>query len=165
MTEFLFVYGTLRSEFPHPLAKRLSTQAKLIGKGSTPGLLYDFGWYPGAKFDAGARTHVIGEVFSLKNAARLLAELDHYEGTAEPGNAFRRVPVKVRLDRGRHGRCLVLRDGRLKGAAAADRERRFHSPSPAQGPKAGAGLTISPPLRLYLAEQAAKRSGSGWNAR
>ena len=42
----------------------------------------------------------MGEVFSLKNAARLLAELDHYEGTAEPGNAFRRVLVKVRLDRG-----------------------------------------------------------------
>ena len=63
MTEFLFVYGTLRSEFPHPLAKRLSTQAKLIGKGSTPGLLYDFGWYPGAKFDPNSRTHVIGEVF------------------------------------------------------------------------------------------------------
>ncbi|HEY5732126.1 MAG TPA: gamma-glutamylcyclotransferase family protein [Methyloceanibacter sp.] len=100
MTEYLFVYGTLRSEFPHPLAKRLSTRAKFIGKGSTPGLLYDFGWYPGAKFDAGARTHVVGEVFSLKNAARLLAELDHYEGTAEPGNAFRRVLVKVRLDRG-----------------------------------------------------------------
>ena len=100
MTEFLFVYGTLRSEFPHPLAKRLSTQAKLIGRGSTPGLLYDFGWYPGAKFDPNSRTHVIGEVFSLKNAARLLAELDHYEGTAEPGNAFRRVLVKVRLDGG-----------------------------------------------------------------
>ena len=100
MTEYLFVYGTLRSDFPHPLTKRLSTRAKFIGKGSTPGLLYDFGWYPGAKFDAGARTHVVGEVFSLKNAARLLAELDHYEGTAEPGNAFRRVPVKVWLDRG-----------------------------------------------------------------
>ena len=62
MTEFLFVYGTLRSEFPHPLAKQLSTQARFVGKGSTPGLLYDFGWYPGAKFDPHARTHVIGEV-------------------------------------------------------------------------------------------------------
>ena len=80
MTEFLFVYGTLRSEFPHPLAKRLSTQAKFVGKGSTPGLLYDFGWYPGAKFDPHARTHVIGEVFSLKNAERLLAELDREFG-------------------------------------------------------------------------------------
>ena len=100
MTDYLFVYGTLRSEFPHPLARRLQTQAKFIGKGSTPGALYDFGWYPGARFDPHARTHVIGEVFSIKNAERLLAELDHYEGTAEPGNAFRRVAVTVRLDRG-----------------------------------------------------------------
>jgi gamma-glutamylcyclotransferase (GGCT)/AIG2-like uncharacterized protein YtfP len=100
MTQYLFVYGTLRSEFPHPLARRLKAQAKLIGKGSTPGMLYDFGWYPGAKFDPNARTDVIGEVFSIENAERLLAELDHYEGAAEPGNAFHRVPVKVRLDRG-----------------------------------------------------------------
>ena len=100
MTDYLFVYGTLRSEFPHPLARRLQAQAKFIGRGSTPGVLYDFGWYPGARFDPHARTHVIGEVFSIKNAERLLAELDHYEGTAEPGNAFRRVPVKVRLDHG-----------------------------------------------------------------
>jgi gamma-glutamylcyclotransferase (GGCT)/AIG2-like uncharacterized protein YtfP len=100
MLEHLFVYGTLRSEFPQPLALRLKSQAKLVGPGSTPGILYDFGWYPGAKFDAEARSRVIGEVFALNNAMRLLAELDHYEGTAEPGNAFRRVPVKVRLDRG-----------------------------------------------------------------
>ncbi|HVQ11352.1 MAG TPA: gamma-glutamylcyclotransferase family protein [Methyloceanibacter sp.] len=101
MPQHLFVYGTLRSEFPHPLARRLKAQAKLVGKGSTPGVLYDFGWYPGAKFEADSRSRVIGEVFSLKNAERLLAELDHYEGTAEPGNAFRRVPVKVRMDGGR----------------------------------------------------------------
>lgn len=100
MTDYLFVYGTLRTEFPHPLARRLKAQAKFVGTGTTPGTLYDFGWYPGAKFDQDARTHVVGEVFSVKNAVRLLAELDHYEGTAEPSNAFRRVAVKVRLDRG-----------------------------------------------------------------
>ena len=108
MTDYLFVYGTLRSEFPHPLARRLQAQAKFIGKGSTPGALYDFGWYPGARFDPHARTHVIGEVFSIKNAERLLAELDHYEGTAEPGNAFRRVLGHGAAGSWRHGRCLVL---------------------------------------------------------
>jgi gamma-glutamylcyclotransferase (GGCT)/AIG2-like uncharacterized protein YtfP len=63
-------------------------------------VLYDFGWYPGAMFKADARTRVIGEVYVLKNTERLLAQLDHYEGTAEPGNPFQRVPIKVRLDRG-----------------------------------------------------------------
>jgi gamma-glutamylcyclotransferase (GGCT)/AIG2-like uncharacterized protein YtfP len=100
MPPHLFVYGTLRSEFPHPLALRLKSQAKLVGKGSTPGILYDFGRYPGAMFRADGRSRVIGEVFALRNAMRLLAELDDYEGTADPGNPFRRVPIKVRLDRG-----------------------------------------------------------------
>ena len=101
MPQHLFVYGTLRSEFPHPLALRLKSLAKFVGKGSAPGILYDFGWYPGAMFREHARSRVIGEIFALKNAQRLLlAQLDHYEGTAEPGNPFRRVPIKVRLDRG-----------------------------------------------------------------
>jgi gamma-glutamylcyclotransferase (GGCT)/AIG2-like uncharacterized protein YtfP len=96
----LFVYGTLRSEFPNPLAKRLTTEAKLIGKGWAPGALYDCGWYPGAIFSHDSRTRVRGEVYFLKHAERLLADLDHYEGTEEPANPFRRVPVKVRLERG-----------------------------------------------------------------
>lgn len=100
MTEHLFVYGTLRSGFPHPLSRRLQTKARLIGKASALGVLYDFGWYPGAIFDAAARSRVIGEVFLLKNAERLLAELDHYEGTAEPSNPFRRVSIEVLFERG-----------------------------------------------------------------
>ena len=96
----LFVYGTLRSEFPNPLAKRLTAEAKLIGKGWAPGALYDCGWYPGAIFSHDSRTRVRGEVYLLKHAERLLADLDHYEGTEEPANPFRRVPVKVRLERG-----------------------------------------------------------------
>lgn len=100
MLDTLFVYGTLRSEFPHPLARRLKAKARLVGKGSAPGALYDCGWYPGAKFRADSRTRVVGEVFALKNAGRLIAELDHYEGTAEPSNPFWRVRVKVQLERG-----------------------------------------------------------------
>ncbi len=100
-TTTLFVYGTLRPDFPNPLARRLKAQAKLLGTGWAPGTLYDFGWYPGAIFKADAKSRVIGEVFELKNADRLLAELDHYEGTAEPLNPFRRTQIIVHLDRGR----------------------------------------------------------------
>jgi gamma-glutamylcyclotransferase (GGCT)/AIG2-like uncharacterized protein YtfP len=96
----LFVYGTLRPGFPNPLAKRLKTEAKFVGMGSVPGALYDCGWYPGAVFNPDSRTRVVGEVFTIKHADRLLADLDHYEGTEEPANPFRRVPVKVRLERG-----------------------------------------------------------------
>ena len=164
MPQHLFVYGTLRSEFPHPLARRLKAQAKLVGKGSTPGVLYDFGWYPGAKFEADSSSRVIGEVFSLKNAERLLAELDHYEGTAEPGNAFRRVPVKVRMDGGRTVDAWSYEMGtRRRGGGRSRAAISFIIAASAT--HALCGFSHPPPLRLCRAEQAAKRSGSTWNAR
>jgi gamma-glutamylcyclotransferase (GGCT)/AIG2-like uncharacterized protein YtfP len=100
MPVHLFVYGTLRSGFSNPFARRLQAQSILLGTGSAPGTLYDFGWYPGAIFKAEARMRVVGEVFLLKNPQRLLSQLDHYEGTEEPATPFRRVAVKVSLDRG-----------------------------------------------------------------
>jgi gamma-glutamylcyclotransferase (GGCT)/AIG2-like uncharacterized protein YtfP len=99
MPQHLFVYGTLRSEFPGPLALKLKTRANLVGMGSAPGALYDFGWYPGAVFDAEARTRVVGEVYVLWHAARLMAQLDTYEGIPEPNIRFCRVVVGVRVER------------------------------------------------------------------
>jgi gamma-glutamylcyclotransferase (GGCT)/AIG2-like uncharacterized protein YtfP len=101
MPQNLFVYGTLRSEFAHPLARRLASEARLIGKASTPGILYAFRGYPGAIFDPEAKTRVIGEVYALPPAGRLLATLDAYEGVFESGTPlFQRVAVKLQLDRG-----------------------------------------------------------------
>jgi gamma-glutamylcyclotransferase (GGCT)/AIG2-like uncharacterized protein YtfP len=75
----IFVYGTLRSESDHPMARRLTARARHVGKGSVPGRLYDCGWYPAAIFDANEARRVIGDVFSLKPGSWLLAELDAYE--------------------------------------------------------------------------------------
>lgn len=101
MADHLFVYGTLRSESPHELARRLRAQARLVGKASAPGLLYDFGRYPGALFQPDARERIIGEVFALRNAKRLFALLDAYEGVGDQeASAFKRIEIKVRLDRG-----------------------------------------------------------------
>lgn len=99
MPQHLFVYGTLRSEFPGPLALQLKSQANLIGMGSAPGALYDFGWYPGAVFNADARARVIGEVYALWHAERLMAQLDDYEGIPEPKIRFRRVVIRIRIER------------------------------------------------------------------
>ena len=101
ISEHLFVYGTLRSESTHPMAGRLRAGAKLIDKGSTSGLLYDLGAYPGAVFAAGERRRIIGEVFRLGAHARLLARLDRYEGiTGAEDDMLNRLLVEVRLDRG-----------------------------------------------------------------
>ena len=95
MPQHLFVYGTLRFEYPNPLALKLKSQAIFIDEGSAPGVLYDLGWYPGAVFNADARTRVIGEIYALGNAERLMAQLDDYEAIPEPNERFRRVVIKV----------------------------------------------------------------------
>jgi gamma-glutamylcyclotransferase (GGCT)/AIG2-like uncharacterized protein YtfP len=90
----IFVYGTLRAESDHPMARRLSARARLVGKGSVPGRLYDLGWYPAAMFDEGERRQIVGDVFALRPGTRLLAELDAYEA-GDPNYA--RVPLEVKL--------------------------------------------------------------------
>ena len=93
----IFVYGTLRSESDHPMARRLCARARLVGKGSVPGRLYDLGWYPAAMFDEGEKRRIVGDVFALRPGSRLLAELDAYEA-GDPNYA--RVPLQVKLTDG-----------------------------------------------------------------
>ena len=110
MPDHLFVYGTLRAESTHPMANRLRVAARHIGRGSTPGLLYDFGHYPGAFFAPEQKYRVIGNVFTLGPRSRLLADLDKYEGVTsaqgeerewpEAEGMFHRIAVEVALDQG-----------------------------------------------------------------
>ncbi len=90
----IFVYGTLRFGSGHPMARRLTSQARLVGKGSVPGRLYDMGWYPAAVFDAEEKRRIVGDVFALTPGSRLLAELDDYEA-GDPNYA--RTPLEVSL--------------------------------------------------------------------
>ncbi len=89
----IFVYGTLRSESGHPMARRLFARARLVGKGRVPGRLYDLGWYPAAMFDEREKRHILGDVFALPDA-KLLAELDAYESG---DRNYRRLPLRVAL--------------------------------------------------------------------
>jgi gamma-glutamylcyclotransferase (GGCT)/AIG2-like uncharacterized protein YtfP len=110
MTDHLFVYGTLRAESAHPMAHRLRVGAKHIGRGSTPGRLFDFGSWPGAFFAPEPKYRVIGNVFALHAGPRLLADLDKYEGVAAPEDKdrewpeavglFHRITVRIALDNG-----------------------------------------------------------------
>lgn len=80
------------------MARRLCARARLVGKGSVPGRLYDCGWYPAAIFDANEKRSVIGDIFALGTAGGILAELDAYEA-GDPN--YTRVLLEVALvDRG-----------------------------------------------------------------
>ena len=103
MTDHLFVYGTLRAESGHPMARRLRVGAKLLGRGSAPGCLYDFGDHPGAVFALDAKYRVKGDVFRLGPNSRVLTDLDKYEGATgdeDANEAFRRIVIEVTLDSG-----------------------------------------------------------------
>jgi gamma-glutamylcyclotransferase (GGCT)/AIG2-like uncharacterized protein YtfP len=143
------------------LARRLKTQARLVGKASAAGRLYDLGRYPGAIFQADDRERIIGEVFALRNAARLLAELDAYEGVVDPGSpAFKRVEIKARLDKGG-----VIDAWAYALAEATARSRRieggdFILHARLREGRPNAFLAIPSLVYLCQADRAAKRAGS-----
>lgn len=97
MIGYLFVYGTLRLGSPHPLARRLARSAEHVGIGTIPGVLYDFGPFPGAILDERGG-EIVGDVFALTGSAPLLTSLDRYEGVSTGGAAsFRRQEAIVTL--------------------------------------------------------------------
>jgi gamma-glutamylcyclotransferase (GGCT)/AIG2-like uncharacterized protein YtfP len=98
--KLLFVYGSLRTESLHPFAVKLRGQARLVGKGSAPGILYDLGRYPAALFGVEHKGRVIGEIFELPRDGRLLRELDYFEGTEEPASPLSRMEIEVLLEEG-----------------------------------------------------------------
>lgn len=100
MAQHLFVYGTLRRYSPHPLARRLQSGARHLGTARAAGRLYELGHYPGALFHPDDKARIVGDLFGLRHATRLLAELDRFEGIAEPEALFKRIAIEVRLDQG-----------------------------------------------------------------
>jgi gamma-glutamylcyclotransferase (GGCT)/AIG2-like uncharacterized protein YtfP len=98
----LFVYGTLRSECPHPMARTLAKSAELVGAARIRGRLYQVASYPGLILSDGAEEWVKGEVHRLSDPLALLPPLDDYEGFE-----FERVVTEATLSDGSRSRCWV----------------------------------------------------------
>jgi gamma-glutamylcyclotransferase (GGCT)/AIG2-like uncharacterized protein YtfP len=110
--EYLFVYGTLRSEFSNEHAKKLRTNARLVGPATVRGSIFRVSHYPGYRPEPDGE--VTGELYLLKDAGGTLAELDRYEGsdykrleiTVSTGDSAwiyeyaGEVPLSVRIDSG-----------------------------------------------------------------
>jgi len=79
MTSLLFVYGTLKSR---AAAHRLLRGARFVADGSTTGVLYDLGAYPGLTRRASNGKRVHGELYELptQRVSQMLRDLDRYEG-------------------------------------------------------------------------------------
>lgn len=81
-SNFLFVYGTLRSGFKHASYQYISKYFSLVGNAKVKGYLYDLGTYPAAKPTLN-EAFIIGELYAIKNEAELywaIEQLDDYEG-------------------------------------------------------------------------------------
>ncbi|CAH0999410.1 hypothetical protein LEM8419_00708 [Neolewinella maritima] len=117
--EYLFAYGTLRSDIPSSMSKFLRRRATLVGKATTSGRLIDLGGYPGFVQGGGTTT---GELYRL-NADRVAETwelLDAYEGVA--GNAsdeYRKSIVSVRV---RDGGTFQARTYEYKQGTAGQAE-------------------------------------------
>jgi gamma-glutamylcyclotransferase (GGCT)/AIG2-like uncharacterized protein YtfP len=108
--EYLFVYGTLRSELAPPHLRQILNESSRIGTGTVRGQLYDLGQYPGAKLDPLAESLIVGEVFTLLESQPMLAVLDYYEGfdPADPeASLFIRTRCQVELNDHRQLECWI----------------------------------------------------------
>ncbi|GAA6155999.1 MAG: gamma-glutamylcyclotransferase family protein [Alphaproteobacteria bacterium] len=78
-TSLLFVYGTLREDSQHKMARLLSSAASVVGPAFVLGRLFDIGEYPGMILDGSGHHLTHGQIFKLANADETLAHLDVYE--------------------------------------------------------------------------------------
>ena len=78
MSEFIFVYGTLRRGANHLVHETLAHRSQYYGEGYMLGKLYDVGDYPAAVQSENAHDKVYGEVYNISDN-EVLTQLDHYE--------------------------------------------------------------------------------------
>ncbi|NJB86378.1 gamma-glutamylcyclotransferase (GGCT)/AIG2-like uncharacterized protein YtfP [Lewinella marina] len=100
-SEYLFVYGTLRSDIPSSMSKFLRRRATLVGKATVAGKLIDLGGYPG--FIAGGGTMTKGELYRIREdqEEETWQLLDAYEGVSGlPSEEYRRIEVEARVAAG-----------------------------------------------------------------
>jgi gamma-glutamylcyclotransferase (GGCT)/AIG2-like uncharacterized protein YtfP len=103
MSNFLFVYGTLRRRSRHPMARRLEASARHVGAATIAGRLYDLGRFPGLKGPRSPDDWVQGDVYDLgENAKPTLREMDAYENAESPPTTpYERELAAALLDDGR----------------------------------------------------------------
>lgn len=102
--QFIFVYGTLRKKFDHPIHHSLSGNSEYLGKAFFRGILYEVGTFPGAVSASDSERRIVGELYQIHDTSKLLPVLDHYEGyhARFPSKSlFIRKKQKVKLKNGK----------------------------------------------------------------
>lgn len=79
MSQYLFVYGTLRPGCAPAEVSHAAAQLRLVGEASVRGELYDLGHYPGVVLSSDPLRKVSGLLFELPADESVLHALDEYE--------------------------------------------------------------------------------------
>jgi len=128
MSDHLFVYGTLQAGLgPSEIAHGVKG-LKHVGSATIPGILYDFGHYPGAVLDPSSERTISGVVLELPEDPVLLALLDQYEEfypAARETSQFLRVRETVTLESGLEIECWIYVYNRDPGSAPVLAGGRF----------------------------------------
>ncbi|MBL4677239.1 MAG: gamma-glutamylcyclotransferase [Mucilaginibacter sp.] len=97
MTNLLFVYGTLL-QADNDFAIYMRSNCKFTSFGTTTGLLYDLGEYPGLVKTSQSNQLVYGSIYQMQNPSEVLKQLDFYEGVGpdeEQPNLYRRGLAQI----------------------------------------------------------------------
>jgi gamma-glutamylcyclotransferase (GGCT)/AIG2-like uncharacterized protein YtfP len=94
MSDYLFVYGTLRKRYDLKLKDKVKKDWTYLGQAKIGAALYDIGKYPGAVKDRSGR-EVVGDVFVVNEPGKVFPVLDKYEG-----KEFVRKKAKVKMRSG-----------------------------------------------------------------
>jgi gamma-glutamylcyclotransferase (GGCT)/AIG2-like uncharacterized protein YtfP len=108
MTDLVFFYGTLMSDFRRPSRMLLDLALKPVGRGWIRGALFDLGIYPAAI--PAHDTRVWGEVHRMLDIDSVLTTLDEIEGysSTEPdASLYTRAEIPVTLENGRVAEAWV----------------------------------------------------------
>lgn len=103
MPDYLFVYGTLRKGYDLKVENQVRDQLHYVGQARVGAALYDLGRYPGA-VRSNKGPEVIGDVFLVNDAERVLRVFDKYEGIEArrpDAGEFIRKRSRVRLRSGK----------------------------------------------------------------
>ena len=104
MTDYLFMYGTLRPTEADKEIAHIVKRLRRIGAAYVRGRLYNLGEYPGAVIDHSSNTSIHGELVELPADKTILDALDKYEefDPLRPEKSlFIRKKAKIKLASGR----------------------------------------------------------------
>lgn len=98
----LFVYGTLRRSSKIEMARLFHANSEFLGTGRMQGRLKQSHPHRGVVRSNKPGEWIAGEVFRLKDPAKLLPILDEYEGAD-----YKRTSVRVEIDSGKQMRAWM----------------------------------------------------------